>query len=160
MITSTDPAQVGLAQSDTGDVRQAVTNVNAFINTFINTLGTHVGNVVADNGTLHYTPSDPPAAAPGGVSWGEFAAGSLLFKTSASIGSSTLFWMLTAPSAGTATAAAGITQYTAGGPSTWTLGTDGTLIYAPVPEPAEFALMGLGIAALGWYSRRRKKATV
>jgi len=40
-------------------------------------------------------------------------------------------------------------------PMSWTLTTNGTLIYAAVPEPSEYALMLAGLGMLGFMARRR-----
>lgn len=44
----------------------------------------------------------------------------------------------------------------------WRFGGEGNWLVsnvAPVPEPAEWAMMGIGIAGLGWAARRQKRKT-
>ncbi len=89
--------------------------------------------------------------------WNSTIGGRATFNNAAGIGDSLGFFMLSETvAAGVPTTLATVQQYMAGStPMTWTLAENGTLIYAAVPEPSEYALMLAGLGMLGFMARRR-----
>ncbi len=90
--------------------------------------------------------------------WGKNIDGSLVgFTNTAGLGQSLNFYVLSERiTTGTVTLT-DVRQFMANStiPMTWTLEQDGTLIYAAVPEPSEYALMLAGLGMLGFMARRR-----
>ena len=85
--------------------------------------------------------------------------GAVPFTSTAALGTSQSFFFVT-PTQNRRGTYAGTTNYQFGGavtPSTWTLGTNGTLSYvAAVPEPSEWLLMLSSIGLVGFIASRRK----
>lgn len=94
------------------------------------------------------------------ATWGATAGLSGIFSTAAGVGQS-LYFLLTANSGTSPTTQTGKTWYvnTAGANETWTLQTDGTLVWSgspsQVPVPAAVWLLGSGLMGLIGVARRR-----
>lgn len=82
--------------------------------------------------------------------WGDNVGGRASFSTSAGLGDSLNFFLLSETVAsGSTTTKATVQQF-----EQWTLGTDGTLVYA-VPEPGTWAMLAAGLLMVGGIARRR-----
>ena len=112
------------------------------------TPGMPAGNTVSSNGSSIYTPADAGYAGVSG--WLDTWGGALPFSDMASVGSSMGFFQLLGGSNTT-------NPYTN---ATWTLNSNGTLVYevaqvAPVPVPLPLALMASGLMMMFGVSRRK-----
>jgi hypothetical protein len=97
-------------------------------------------------------------AGAGIAAWGNNFGGRSDFTNTAGLGDSLGFFVLSERVAtGSTTTKADVRQFMADAttPMQWSLATDGTLIYAAVPEPSEYALMLAGLGMLGFMARRR-----
>lgn len=132
--------------------------------TAVNKLGDDTS--VAINTSNTATSADGNAFA-GGVAWGNKIGNRADFANDGSIGDSLDFWMFyeTVSSGSTTTK---VKQFEFANRA-WTLSdgikpiagqvyAEGTLIYAPVPEPETYALMLAGLGLVGLVARRRKAA--
>lgn len=129
---------------------------NASIYIFnVNSKGTHPGGD-AVNGSSASGVADGPAYG-GAANWGNNWGGASVFGTSAPIGDSLRFFLLST-NAGTNSAKATLDKFDNNfGDALWTFADDGNLTYlAPVPEPHEWTLMVAGLGLVGWAARRRK----
>lgn len=83
--------------------------------------------------------------------WGDNLGGRTAFSTSAGLGGSLNYFLLSEKFAsGYTTTLATVQQY-----EQWQLGSDGTLVYAPVPEPGTWAMLAAGLLMVGGIARRR-----
>jgi len=83
--------------------------------------------------------------------WGDNVGGRSTFSTSAGLGGSLNFFLLSEKVAsGSPTTLATVQQF-----EQWQLGSDGTLVYAPVPEPGTWAMLAAGLLMVGGIARRR-----
>jgi len=108
---------------------------------------------IPDAGSIVLTGSGAGLAA-----WGNNFGGRSVFTNAAGLGDSLGFFVLSERVAsGSATTKADVRQFMADSTTAmqWTLAADGTLIYAAVPEPSEYALMLAGLGMLGFMARRR-----
>lgn len=90
--------------------------------------------------------------------WGNTFAGRANFVSTGGLGSSLGFYALSERVAsGSPVVKADLRQFMADSttPMTWTLATNGDLIYGAVPEPSGYALMLAGLGLVGFMARRR-----
>jgi hypothetical protein len=111
----------------------------------VNLLGTQT----SANGSSTAVPADGAAYFPAGA-YGANWGGTSAFSTTGNVGQSLSFYMLNTVGTGTNTKV-GVTPYSN---AQWNLSTDGTLVYAPVPEADTWAMFGVGLLAIGAAVRR------
>lgn len=112
------------------------------------------GAIGQTNGSAIYTGDAAKSA-----QWGSNIGGKVPFSTTAGLGDSQNFFLLSEKVAtGSTTTKTDVQQFqvNAATPMQWTLQNDGTLVYAaPVPEPETYALFLAGLGMLGAIARRR-----
>lgn len=81
--------------------------------------------------------------------WGSNVGGQARFNTAGSIGDSLNFFLLSEKATTGTVTKATVQQF-----EQWTLGNDGTLVYA-VPEPGTWAMLAAGLLMIGGIARRR-----
>lgn len=132
----------------------ALGNMNSQISQ-LNTQSTH--NVVADGSNVATQGGDPDDdnAYAGLATWGVSAGGLSNVNTTGHVGDALNFWFVQNGSSGLVKVSA--FQFMGElGAAMWTFASDGTLTFAaPVPEAETWALLGLGLVGLGFYTRRR-----
>lgn len=132
----------------------AVTTAIDFFAGQSNALGTH-GTTTDGSNTA--TAADGPALA-SSLSWGNNFAGSAGWNNAGAVGQSLDFFLLDQNGTNNQNNVL-VTQFAFSRDMTWTLRDNGMLVYtaAPIPEPATYALMGLGLLTVAGIARRSAK---
>jgi hypothetical protein len=138
-------------------------NINTFelkFDTFVgahNQLGTHPTGLNGSAGSDGSNPLSADAASGFGLNWG----GSTSFFAAGGVGESMEFFFMAGNGTLPNAAATAVRYGNAQGFSTWTLNSNGSLVYAApsaVPVPAAVWLFGSGLLGLVGISRRKKSA--
>ena len=117
-----------------------------------NGLGTHGTET---NGSNTATAADGPALA-SNTGWGNNFGSKAGWNNAGTVGESLDFFLLDQNGASNPTPVL-VTKFAFNPDMTWTLRNDGTLVYAPIPEPGTYALMALGLLTVASIARRSAK---
>lgn len=129
---------------------QITTAIEAYIGA-LTPLGTHQTQT---DGSNTATAADGPALG-SSLSWGNNFAQAAGWNNSGTVGQSLDFFLLDDTSGNSNPVT--VAKFAFNPDMVWTLGSNGTLVYAadPIPEPGTYALMGLGLMTVFGIARRR-----